>query len=74
VLTLPKEDKKETESFLCPLLGGNPDPVICPFAKTIWEDHEAISFLKKGYWIQALIGIGTFLSVLGVILKLSLGI
>jgi len=30
-----------------------------------------VGYLRKGYWIQALLGAGTFLAVIGLIAKLA---
>jgi hypothetical protein len=70
--------KEQEES--CPLLGGNPKEVACPFANDIEESKVQrsamktdISWLKKGYWIQAAFSIGTFLAVTGILYKAVTG-
>lgn len=71
---------KEEESINCPCQPKNPHPHPCPFVKDIRETRDTsrenktnINWLKRGYWVQALISIGILVSVLIMAVKFVTG-
>lgn len=65
----------DKDDFVCPLSKDNPHTCVLAETMEIMKERTLqnkidISWLKKGYTIQILIGTGTFLSVLGILIKL----
>jgi len=66
-------EDRECKSLTVEFDNGNPNPTIkifCPFYEKITKMENDISWLKKGYWLQALLGVGTFITVITLILRL----
>lgn len=63
---MSKESKKDKD--MCPM--HNP-VTLCPMLERLSKVEEAISWLKKEYTIQIVFTTATFLSVLGLILKIG---
>jgi len=61
---------KKTVKEECEKADKNPG---CPYITDIVKLKTDVVWLKKGYWLQVLISIGTFLTVLGLVIKLVLG-
>lgn len=61
-------ERKEGEE--CPLFRDNPGE--CPFVGDIASMKTDIKWLRKGYWIQVIFSIGTFLTFLGLLFKVMM--
>lgn len=68
------------EEVICPCQPKNPHSHPCPFVKDIRETRDTsrenknnIGWLKKGYWVQALISISILIPVLVMAIKFVSG-
>lgn len=62
---MSKESKKDKNT--CPI--HNP-VTLCPLLERLSKVEEAVSWLKKGYWIQVGISGASFITVVGFIIVL----